>query len=76
MNFELYQPLYILAAFCFIFGLKNMSSPATARRGVISAEIGMLIAVVSTLMRHEVVSYEWIVIGLLIGTVIGIPLAC
>jgi NAD(P) transhydrogenase subunit beta len=75
MNFELYQPLYILAAFCFIFGLKNMSSPATARRGVISAEIGMLIAVVSTLMRHEVVSYEWIVIGLLIGTVIGIPLA-
>jgi NAD(P) transhydrogenase subunit beta len=75
MNFEIYQPLYILAAFCFIFGLKNMSSPATARRGVISAEIGMLIAVVSTLMRHEVVTYEWIIIGLLIGTVIGIPLA-
>jgi len=75
MNFEIYQPLYILAAFCFIFGLKNMSSPATARRGVISAELGMLIAVVSTLLRHEVVSYEWIIIGLLVGTVIGIPIA-
>src|SRR5579863_9426786 len=75
MNFEIYQPLYILAAFCFIFGLKSMSSPATARRGVISAELGMLIAVVSTLMRHEVISYEWIIIGLLIGTVIGIPIA-
>ena len=35
----------------------------------------MLIAVVSTLLRHEVVSYEWIVIGLLVGTVIGIPIA-
>jgi NAD(P) transhydrogenase subunit beta len=75
MNFEIYQPLYILAAFCFIFGLKSMSSPATARRGVISAELGMLIAVVSTLLRHEVVSYEWIIIGLLVGSVIGIPIA-
>jgi NAD(P) transhydrogenase subunit beta len=75
MNFEIYQPLYIIAAFCFIFGLKNMSSPATARRGVISAEVGMLIAVVSTLLRHEVVSYELIIIGLLVGTVIGIPIA-
>lgn len=75
MTFEIYQPLYILAAFCFIFGLKSMSSPATARRGVFSAELGMLIAVVSTLMRHEVMSYEWIVIGLLVGTAIGIPIA-
>ncbi|HTA43807.1 MAG TPA: NAD(P)(+) transhydrogenase (Re/Si-specific) subunit beta [Bryobacteraceae bacterium] len=75
MTFEIYQPLYIIAAFCFIFGLKSMSSPATARRGVFSAELGMLIAVVSTLMRHEVVSYQWIVIGLLVGAVIGIPIA-
>ncbi len=75
MTFEIYQPLYILAAFFFIFGLKSMSSPATARRGVFSAELGMLIAVVSTLMRHEVISYEWIIIGLLVGTVIGIPIA-
>ena len=75
MTFEIYQPLYILAAFCFIFGLKSMSSPATARRGVFSAELGMLIAVVSTLLRHEVISYEWIVVGLIIGTAVGIPIA-
>jgi NAD(P) transhydrogenase subunit beta len=75
MTFEIYQPLYIIAAFCFIFGLKSMSSPATARRGVFSAELGMLIAVVSTLLRHEVISYQWIIIGLIIGTVIGIPIA-
>jgi NAD(P) transhydrogenase subunit beta len=73
MNF--YQVLYLLAAALFILALKWMSSPATARRGVISGEIGMLMAVIGTLMRHEVFNYEWIVIALLVGTVIGVPLA-
>ncbi len=67
--------LYIVAAGLFILALKWMSSPATARRGVVSGEIGMLLAVVGTLMRHEVVSYEWIIGGLLVGAAIGIPLA-
>ena len=49
-----------VAAACFILALKWMSSPATARRGVISGEVGMLLAVVGTLLRHEVVNYEWI----------------
>jgi NAD(P) transhydrogenase subunit beta len=52
-----------------------MSAPATARRGVISGEVGMLLAVVGTLMRHEIVNYEWIVIALLVGAAIGVPLA-
>jgi H+-translocating NAD(P) transhydrogenase subunit beta len=72
---EFYQFLYILAAACFILALKWMSSPATARRGVFTGEFGMLVAVVGTLLRHEVVNYEWIVGGLLVGTAIGIPLA-
>lgn len=67
--------LYILAAALFIMALKWMSSPATARRGVMAGEVGMLLAVVGTLMRQEVVSYEWIVGGLLIGAAIGVPLA-
>ena len=75
MNFEVYQALYIVAAGCFILALKWMSSPATARRGVIVGELGMLLAVVSTLLRHEVVSYEWIAAGLIIGSAIGVPLA-
>src|ERR1700689_4985727 len=70
-----YQVLYLLAAALFILALKWMSSPATARRGVISGEIGMLMAVVGTLLRHEIFNYEWIVIALLVGTVIGVPLA-
>ena len=70
-----YQVLYLIAAALFILALKWMSSPATARRGVISGEVGMLLAVVGTLMRHEVFNYEWIVIALLVGTAIGVPLA-
>ncbi len=52
-----------------------MSSPATARRGVVSGEVGMLLAVVATLLRHEVVDYTWIAAGLIIGSAIGVPLA-
>jgi len=73
--FGVYQALYILAAACFILALKWMSSPVTARRGVLTAEFGMLVAVVSTMMRHEVMTYQWIVIGLLIGAAIGVPIA-
>jgi NAD(P) transhydrogenase subunit beta len=72
---SIFQALYIVAAALFILALKWMSAPATSRRGVIAAEAGMLLAVVGTLLRHEVVNYEWIVIALMVGTAIGIPLA-
>ena len=52
-----------------------MNNPATARRGVIIGEIGMLLAVIGTLLRPEVVEYRWILIGLGIGSAIGAPLA-
>src|SRR5450432_502055 len=67
--------LYILAAAGFILALKWMSSPATARRGVFAGEIGMLLAVVGTLMRFEVVQYQWILIAFFIGSAIGVPIA-
>jgi NAD(P) transhydrogenase subunit beta len=66
---------YIVAAALFILSLKWLSSPATARRGVQVGELGMLLAVVGTLLRHEVVSYEWILVALFLGTAIGVPLA-
>jgi len=75
MSFGVYQALYIVAAGLFILALKWMSAPATSRRGVISGEVGMLLAVVATLLRHEVVNYEWIAAGLIIGSAIGVPLA-
>src|SRR6185295_11134945 len=65
--------IYLLASVGFILAMKWMSSPATARRGVIVGEIGMLLAVVGTLLRAE--EYTLVFIALVIGTAIGAPLA-
>jgi NAD(P) transhydrogenase subunit beta len=65
---------YIIAAALFILSLKWLSSPTTARRGVFAGEGGMLLAIVGTLLHHDIVDYKWIAIALVLGTVIGIPL--
>ena len=65
---------YIIAAALFILSLKWLSSPTTARRGVFAGEAGMLLAIVGTLLHHDIVDYKWIAIALVLGTVIGIPL--
>ena len=70
----LLEIIYLIAAILFILSLKWLSSPATARRGVRAGEIGMLLAVAGTLLHHGIVDYTWIAIGLVLGTVIGIPL--
>jgi NAD(P) transhydrogenase subunit beta len=67
--------LYILAAAGFILAIKWLNSPVTARRGVIAGEVGMLLAVVGTLLRQEVVDYQWIFIAFFLGSAIGVPLA-
>ncbi len=66
---------YLLAAVLFILGLKNLSSPRTAPRGNMLGAIGMLIAVIVTLLDRGVVSYLWIFIAILIGSAIGAYLA-
>jgi proton-translocating NAD(P)+ transhydrogenase subunit beta len=68
------QIAYLIAAALFILSLKWLSSPATARRGVWAGEVGMLLAVVGTLLHHGIVDYRWIAIGLVLGSVIGVPL--
>lgn len=62
---------YLVAASFFILGLKYMSSPATARRGNLFAAIAMFIAIVVTLLDREIVSFNWIIVGVLIGSLIG-----
>ena len=62
---------YIGAAALFIFGMKMLASPATARRGNALSSIGMLVAIVVTLTSREIVSYEWIAAGAIVGAVIG-----
>ena len=62
---------YLLAASLFILGLKYMSSPASARRGNLIAGIGMLLAIVVTLLDREIVSFSWIFAAILLGSAIG-----
>jgi NAD(P) transhydrogenase subunit beta len=65
---------YIAAIALFVLALKWLSSPSTARRGVLAGEIGAALAVATTLFNPELVQYKWIVVALLVGTMIGIPL--
>lgn len=71
MSLELVNLGYILSATLFILGLKMLSSPATAVRGNYLSAWAMLIAVVVTLLDERVISYEWMIAGAVVGTVIG-----
>ena len=75
LNNTILPIVYMLAAAGFIMAIKWMNSPATARRGVVVGEIGMLLAVVGTLLRFDVVSYQWILIAFFLGAAIGVPVA-
>jgi NAD(P) transhydrogenase subunit beta len=67
--------LYVLAAVLFIFGLKRLSHPKTARSGNTIASVGMLIAIVTTLVGYEVLDYRLIAIGMIIGSIVGATFA-
>jgi NAD(P) transhydrogenase subunit beta len=69
------QASYLAAAALFVFSLRWLSSPKTARHGVIAGVAGMSLAVFGTLLHPEIVSYTWIVVALVIGTMIGVPLS-
>ncbi|WP_448564184.1 NAD(P)(+) transhydrogenase (Re/Si-specific) subunit beta [Trichothermofontia sp.] len=69
------QLSYLLAASLFIFGLKQLGSPATARQGNMTAAVGMAIAIMATLLDRQVVNYEMVLVGILIGSLIGVVIA-
>lgn len=64
--------IYIVAALLFALGLKLLSSPETARRGNLLSALGMLLAVVVTLFNQEIVDFRFIVVGIIIGSIIGL----
>lgn len=72
MNFEMHviPYLYIAASVLFIFGLKMLSKAATARKGNFVSAVGMLLAVVATLL-YGGIDYKWIVVGAIVGSIIG-----
>ncbi len=71
MLFTFIEISYLIAASLFIIGLKYLNSPATARKGNLIASIGMLIAIVTTLLDRGVLNYEMIFIAMIIGSLIG-----
>ena len=75
MSADLTGLLYLIAAVCFIMALRGLSSPETARRGNAIGITGMVIAVATTLADPEVMSFELIIAGVVIGGAIGTVIA-
>src|SRR5438552_526770 len=65
------QIAYLIASVLFILGLKGLTAPDKARQGMQLAAVGMLVAIVGTLVDREIVSYVWIMLGLILGSGIG-----
>jgi len=71
-NKALVNVVYILASVLFIFGLKMLGSPETARKGNLVSAMGMLIAVVVTLLDQSIIDFKWIFVGLVLGSLVGV----
>ena len=68
------QAAYIVSSVLFILGLRSLTRTEEARRGMNYAALGMLVAIVGTLVQQSIVRYDWIIAGLIVGTVIGYPM--
>ena len=68
----LINSIYIISALLFIAGLKMMTSPSTARSGNMISASGMLIAILITLLEQGIIDFEWIFLGIIIGSIIGV----
>lgn len=66
---------YLVSSVFFIFGIKKLSSPKTARQGNLFAAVGMTLAIIVTLLDRNVLTYEWILLGAIIGSAVGIVMA-
>ncbi len=69
------QISYLAAAALFVFSLRWLNRPNTARRGVMAGVGGMSLAIFGTLLHPEIVNFTWIAVAVVIGTAIGIPLS-
>jgi NAD(P) transhydrogenase subunit beta len=74
MNYSM-EIVYLVSSVLFIMGLKGLSHPESARRGMHYAEVGMLLAVVGTLVSGKIITWEWILTGIVIGSAIGAAMA-
>ncbi len=67
--------IYLASAVLFIFGIKQLARVKTARRGNTIAAVGMLLAIVGSLLELGIVDYRWIGGGMVLGTIIGATFA-
>ncbi|HEY7754663.1 MAG TPA: NAD(P)(+) transhydrogenase (Re/Si-specific) subunit beta [Actinomycetota bacterium] len=74
MNDTMIPLAYLFAGSCFVLSLKWLSHPTTARRGVRTGEIGMLVAVVATLFDFRIIEFQWILVAIVAGSLVGLPL--
>src|SRR6185295_7873305 len=68
------QVAYIGASVLFILGLRSLTRPDKARRGMQQAAVGMLLAILGTLVNQQILDYKWIALGMVVGILIGYPL--
>lgn len=71
-NLILINIVYVIAAALFIFGLKLLGNPATARKGNMLSGLAMLVAIIVTLMDQNIVSYGWIMVSIIAGSAVGV----
>ena len=75
MNSVYVNIAYLIASSLFVFGLKDLSHPRTAMRGNLLGALGMLIAVVVTLFDKQILSFEIIFAGIIVGSAAGVIIA-
>ena len=68
---EVINSAYLVSLILFIVGLKMLSSPKSARNGNLLAAVGMLIAIVATLVEESIIEFPYIIVGLILGSLIG-----
>ena len=68
------QLAYVSASVLFILGLRSLTRPDRARRGMQQAAVGMALAIAGTLVNHQILDYRWIALGMVLGALIGYPL--
>lgn len=71
MNVSIINVAYVIASVLFIMGLKGLTHPRTAVRGNLLGALGMFIAVVVTLFNRHIISFEWIIAGVILGGLVG-----
>jgi len=69
------QLSYLVAATLFVFSLRWLSRPKTARRGVGAGVVGMALAMFGTLLHPHIIGFEWIALAVIAGTLVGVPLS-